>query len=100
MTNKNVCVWRTVEINNTDAEGRLVLADGVVYASKDLAADIILDMATLTGAQVCEHLVFARYKSWNKDFQRDPRRNNGRNPSRLRCSGHLHWEVPRRRDDQ
>lgn len=41
-----------MEINNTDAEGRLVLADGVVYASKDLAADIILDMATLTGAQV------------------------------------------------
>lgn len=50
-----LCVWsdwRTVEINNTDAEGRLVLADGVVYASKDLSADIILDMATLTGAQV------------------------------------------------
>lgn len=43
---------RTVEINNTDAEGRLVLSDGVVYASKDLSADIILDMATLTGAQV------------------------------------------------
>lgn len=42
-----------MEINNTDAEGRLVLADGVVYASKDLSADIILDMATLTGAQVC-----------------------------------------------
>ncbi|XP_049588704.1 probable aminopeptidase NPEPL1 [Syngnathus scovelli] len=42
---------KTVEINNTDAEGRLVLADGVVYASKDLSADIILDMATLTGAQ-------------------------------------------------
>lgn len=41
-----------MEINNTDAEGRLVLADGVVYASKDLSADIILDMATLTGAQV------------------------------------------------
>ncbi|KAM9248801.1 putative aminopeptidase NPEPL1 isoform 1-T1 [Dugong dugon] len=42
---------KTVEINNTDAEGRLVLADGVVYACKDLGADIILDMATLTGAQ-------------------------------------------------
>ncbi|XP_055508009.1 probable aminopeptidase NPEPL1 [Leucoraja erinacea] len=42
---------KTVEINNTDAEGRLVLADGVAYASKDLGADIILDMATLTGAQ-------------------------------------------------
>ncbi|XP_049724902.1 probable aminopeptidase NPEPL1 isoform X2 [Elephas maximus indicus] len=42
---------KTVEINNTDAEGRLVLADGVVYACKDLGADIILDIATLTGAQ-------------------------------------------------
>lgn len=48
--------FRTVEINNTDAEGRLVLADGVVYASKDLSADIILDMATLTGAQVTDIL--------------------------------------------
>lgn len=47
-----VCPPRTVEINNTDAEGRLVLADGVSYACKDLGADIILDMATLTGAQV------------------------------------------------
>ncbi len=49
---------RTVEINNTDAEGRLVLSDGVVYAHKDLSADIILDMATLTGAQVrlCCHI--------------------------------------------
>ncbi|XP_032875278.1 probable aminopeptidase NPEPL1 isoform X1 [Amblyraja radiata] len=42
---------KTVEINNTDAEGRLVLADGVCYACKDLKADIILDIATLTGAQ-------------------------------------------------
>ncbi len=42
---------RTVEITNTDAEGRLVLGDGVHYASKDLKADIIVDMATLTGAQ-------------------------------------------------
>ncbi|KAM5126729.1 putative aminopeptidase NPEPL1 [Mantella aurantiaca] len=42
---------KTVEINNTDAEGRLVLADGVSYACKDLNADIILDIATLTGAQ-------------------------------------------------
>ncbi|XP_030031119.2 probable aminopeptidase NPEPL1 isoform X2 [Manduca sexta] len=42
---------RTVEINNTDAEGRLVLSDGVVYASRDLKADTIVDIATLTGAQ-------------------------------------------------
>ncbi|XP_018913998.1 probable aminopeptidase NPEPL1 isoform X2 [Bemisia tabaci] len=42
---------RTVEINNTDAEGRLVLADGVVFAYRNLEASIILDIATLTGAQ-------------------------------------------------
>ena len=41
----------SVEINNTDAEGRLVLGDGVHYATKDLKADICLDMCTLTGAQ-------------------------------------------------
>jgi len=42
---------KTVEINNTDAEGRLVLGDGVAYARKDLKADWVVDMATLTGAQ-------------------------------------------------
>lgn len=42
---------KSVEINNTDAEGRLVLGDGVAYAKKDLKADIVLDMCTLTGAQ-------------------------------------------------
>eukprot|EP00741_Cyanophora_paradoxa_P022922 tig00021525_g22142.t1 len=42
---------KTVEINNTDAEGRLVLADGLAYAVKHLQPDVILDMATLTGAQ-------------------------------------------------
>ncbi|MFT7582508.1 MAG: putative aminopeptidase NPEPL1, partial [Myxococcota bacterium] len=43
---------KTVEINNTDAEGRLVLADGVAYASKHLDPDVIVDLATLTGAQL------------------------------------------------
>ncbi|KAE9548845.1 hypothetical protein FO519_007949 [Halicephalobus sp. NKZ332] len=42
---------KTVEISNTDAEGRLVLADGVYYAKHSLKADVIIDMATLTGAQ-------------------------------------------------
>uniref|UniRef100_A0A0N5B0L0 CYTOSOL_AP domain-containing protein n=1 Tax=Syphacia muris TaxID=451379 RepID=A0A0N5B0L0_9BILA len=42
---------RNVEVNNTDAEGRLVLADGVFYAKKFLKAETIIDMATLTGAQ-------------------------------------------------
>ena len=41
----------TVEINNTDAEGRLLLADGVSYAARNLKADTVIDIATLTGAQ-------------------------------------------------
>jgi len=42
---------KTVEITNTDAEGRLVLCDGVYYAKNNLKANVIIDMATLTGAQ-------------------------------------------------
>jgi probable aminopeptidase NPEPL1 len=42
---------KTVEVNNTDAEGRLVLADGCYYAASRLNPTIIIDMATLTGAQ-------------------------------------------------
>jgi leucyl aminopeptidase len=40
---------RTVEINNTDAEGRLVLADALTLATEE-DPDLIIDMATLTGA--------------------------------------------------
>ncbi|QHR15316.1 leucyl aminopeptidase [Mycoplasmoides pneumoniae] len=40
---------KTVEIDNTDAEGRLVLADAISYAAKDLKATQIIDVATLTG---------------------------------------------------
>ncbi|MEG1913218.1 MAG: leucyl aminopeptidase [Cloacibacillus sp.] len=40
---------KTVEINNTDAEGRLTLADALAYAT-ELAPDMIIDIATLTGA--------------------------------------------------
>jgi probable aminopeptidase NPEPL1 len=44
---------KTVEINNTDAEGRLVLADGVAHATKHIdKLDLVVDMATLTGAQL------------------------------------------------
>ncbi len=41
---------RTVEVLNTDAEGRLVLADALAYADAVLAPDVIVDLATLTGA--------------------------------------------------
>jgi len=40
----------TVEIINTDAEGRLVLADGLAYAIENLDPDYLFDIATLTGS--------------------------------------------------
>ncbi len=42
---------KTVEINNTDAEGRLTLADALVFAAS-LEPDLVIDFATLTGACV------------------------------------------------
>ncbi|EPY22227.1 aminopeptidase [Strigomonas culicis] len=44
---------KSVEVMNTDAEGRIVLADGIYHASGELPVtpDVIIDMATLTGAQ-------------------------------------------------
>ena len=42
---------KRIEVNNTDAEGRLVLADALVRAGED-APDVLLDVATLTGAQL------------------------------------------------
>jgi len=42
---------KSVEVNNTDAEGRLVLGDGVAFATKHLNPDVLCDLATLTGAQ-------------------------------------------------
>ncbi|MDQ1653192.1 MAG: leucyl aminopeptidase [Cryptosporangiaceae bacterium] len=42
---------RTSEIGNTDAEGRVVLADALAYAQARLKPDVLVDLATLTGAQ-------------------------------------------------
>jgi leucyl aminopeptidase len=41
---------KTAEIKNTDAEGRLILADALSYAVKHYKPDVIVDLATLTGA--------------------------------------------------
>lgn len=44
---------KTVEINNSDAEGRIVLSDAVAHATKHYDdCDLVVDMATLTGAQL------------------------------------------------
>ncbi len=42
----------TIEVRNTDAEGRLVLADLLTYAQQEVEADYIFDYATLTGASM------------------------------------------------
>ncbi len=42
----------TVEVNNTDAEGRLILADACSYVDKTYHPEIMIDAATLTGAQL------------------------------------------------
>lgn len=41
---------KTIEVNNTDAEGRLTLADVLHYAESEIKPDAILDCATLTSA--------------------------------------------------
>ncbi len=43
---------KTIEIIDTDAEGRLILADGLAYLNKNFKPEIMLDLATLTGSSV------------------------------------------------
>jgi leucyl aminopeptidase len=53
---------KTVEIGNTDAEGRLVLADALAYTVDRLKPDMVIDIATLTGACiVCLGEIVAGY---------------------------------------
>lgn len=41
---------KTIEVIDTDAEGRLILADGLHYAVKQFQPDVLIDLATLTGS--------------------------------------------------
>ncbi|WP_261512433.1 leucyl aminopeptidase family protein [Chryseobacterium paludis] len=43
---------KTIEVLNTDAEGRMVLADSLSYLSKNYKTDLLIDLATLTGSSV------------------------------------------------
>lgn len=43
---------KTIEVHNTDAEGRLLLADALAYASEKFSPDAMIDCATLTGAVI------------------------------------------------
>lgn len=43
---------KTIEVLNTDAEGRMTLADGLSYITKNYQPDVLIDLATLTGSAV------------------------------------------------
>jgi leucyl aminopeptidase len=78
---------KTIEIINTDAEGRLVLADGLAYA-KQLGATHLIDAATLTGAiGVALGKVFAGAFSNDEETY-------GKFEAALRVSGEQFWRMP------
>ena len=79
---------KTVEVLNTDAEGRLVLADGLAYAVKHLKPDYLVDIATLTGAASLGlgkqyAALYSRNHKWVKEL-----RESGEN------SGDRVWHMP------
>lgn len=43
---------KTIEVIDTDAEGRLILADGLSYAIREFKPDVVIDLATLTGSVI------------------------------------------------
>lgn len=43
---------KTIEVGNTDAEGRLTMADALVYADKTIGCDKIVELSTLTGSAI------------------------------------------------
>ncbi|MBN2768290.1 MAG: leucyl aminopeptidase [Campylobacterales bacterium] len=62
---------KTIEVKNTDAEGRLVLADVLTYAQQEVKADYIFDLATLTGACV---VALGEYTSGIMGFGERPKK--------------------------
>jgi leucyl aminopeptidase len=78
---------KTVEVNNTDAEGRLILADALAY-SVELGADRIVDLATLTGAVIVAlGSTYAGLMSNDDDFAAEVEGAGGR-------TGELAWRLP------
>jgi leucyl aminopeptidase len=79
---------RTTEVGNTDAEGRLVLADGIAYAVARLKPDLVIDIATLTGAmKVALGMETAGYFANDDDLAADLE-------EAARKSGEAIWRMP------
>ncbi|MGA8218610.1 MAG: leucyl aminopeptidase [Solirubrobacterales bacterium] len=78
---------KTVEVNNTDAEGRLILADALSYAV-ELGADRIVDLATLTGGVIVAlGSTYAGLMSNDDGFAAEVEGAAGR-------TGELAWRLP------
>jgi leucyl aminopeptidase len=78
---------KTVEVMNTDAEGRLVLGDALAYAT-EMEPDAIIDLATLTGAQIVAlGNRIAGLMSNNDDLVEEIK-------SAARTSGEQLWQLP------
>jgi leucyl aminopeptidase len=78
---------KTVEVNNTDAEGRLILADALAYAV-ELGAERIVDLATLTGAVLMAlGSTYAAVISNDDELAAEVERAG-------RTSGELVWRLP------
>ena len=79
---------KSVEIINTDAEGRLVLADALAYAAKELEPDLMVDNATLTGACVIAlGTTYSAFYASNEDTAQ-------RFASAVKGSGESMWRMP------
>src|SRR6059036_3405183 len=78
---------KTIEILNTDAEGRLVLADALTYA-KQLGCTVLVDAATLTGAvTVALGNITTGVFGWNQDWV-------GRVLASATATGEKMWQLP------
>lgn len=78
---------KTVEVQNTDAEGRLILADGLAYATR-LKPACVIDIATLTGAAMVALGAHAIGMLGNDDALKNAIRQAGNH------SGERVWEMP------
>ncbi|MGH2985469.1 MAG: leucyl aminopeptidase [Solirubrobacterales bacterium] len=79
---------KTVEVNNTDAEGRLILADALSYCVRELRAERVVDVATLTGAVVIAlGSTYAALISNDDDWAEAVR-------AAAEHSGELAWRLP------
>ncbi len=79
---------QTVEIVNTDAEGRLVMADALHYAAKTYKPDAMIDIATLTGAAMMAFGPWATAGLGNDDALLDELRRAGD------VTGETVWPMP------